>query len=206
VLLLRQPLLSHNMTFDGCSAPEVLGLLALTHWMSEVKPMTRTDDHDGFADDLEDSDEPVPSLSAEEISELAVAAFYNETWGKRPHDDGKTVELSEFAKLHALPGTMHISGLIDIAQITDSLSLLDSGKLATARPPIPPELLKRRAEVRKYAAEVLGSEKAASDWFDKPMTVVLDRRRPAEHLQTLEGCDEVEAFLRSFYPPEGRSD
>jgi hypothetical protein len=174
--------------------------------MSEVETMTRNDDHKKFADDLEDNDESASELSAEEISELAVTAFYNETWGKRPHDDEKTIELSEFAKLHRLPVKMHISGLIDLAQITDSLSLPDGGRLATVRPPIPPELLKRRAEVRKYAVEVLGSERAANDWFDRPMAVVLDRRRPAEHLQTLEGCDEVEAFLRSLYPPEDGSE
>jgi hypothetical protein len=167
--------------------------------------MTPDNDDDKFADDQENTDERGSGLTAEEISEQAVTAFYNETWGKRPDVADTPAEPSEFARLHARPGTMHVSGLIDLAQITDSLFLPDGEKLVAVRPPVPPELLKRRAEVRKYAVEVFGSEKKATEWFEKPMAVVLNRRRPAEHLQTVEGCDEVEAFLRSFYPPEDRS-
>jgi hypothetical protein len=168
--------------------------------------MTPDNDDERFANDQEDTDERESGLTVEEISEQAVTAFYNETWGKRPDVADRTAEPSEFATLHALPGTMHVSGLIDVAQITDSLFLPDGEKLAAVRPQIPPELLKRRAEVRKYAVEVFGSERIANDWFERPMAVVLNRRRPAEHLQTFEGCDEVEAFLRSFYPPEDKSE
>lgn len=168
--------------------------------------MTPDDDDHNFATDREETDEPGSGPTVEEISERAVATFYTETWGKCPAADEMVVELSEFARLHALSGTMHVSGLIELAQITDSLFLPDREKSAALRPAIPPELLKRRAEVRQYAAEVFGSEKKANDWFDRPMAVVLNRRRPAEHLQTLEGCDEVEAFLRSFYPPEDKSE
>jgi len=168
--------------------------------------MTSNDDDHNFATDQEETDEHEPGPTVEEISEQTVAAFYSQTWGKCPAADEQAVELSEFAKLHALPGTMHVSGLIDLAQITDSLFLPDHEKSTAVRPAIPPELLKRRAEVRQYAVEILGSEKKANEWFERPMAVALNRRRPAEHLQTLEGCDEVEAFLRSFYPPEDKSD
>ena len=183
-----------------CSNSSVASIL-----LSEATIVTPNDE-DEFTEDPEDQDESGSGPTAEEISEQAVTAFYNETWGKRSNAVEENIALSEFARLHALPGTMHVSGLTDLAQITDSLFLPDGGKLVAVRSPVPPELLKRRAEVRKYAVEVLGSEKKANDWFDRPMAVVLDRRRPAEHLQTLEGCDEVEAFLRSFYPPDDRSE
>ncbi|MEW7849534.1 antitoxin Xre/MbcA/ParS toxin-binding domain-containing protein [Massilia aurea] len=149
--------------------------------------MTLSNDDDRFANDPEDMDEGSLGLTVEEISEQAVTAFYNETWGKRSNVADRNAEPSEFARLHALPGTMHVSGLIDLAQITDSLFLPDERKLSAVRPPVPLELLKRRAEVRRYAEEVFGSEKKANGWFERPMAVVLNRRRPAEHLQTLEG-------------------
>ena len=168
--------------------------------------MTANDDDHNFATDREEADEHEPGPTVEEISEQAVAAFYSQTWGKFSAADEKAVELSEFARLHALPGTMHVSGLIELAQITDSLFLPDGEKSTAVRPAIPPELLKRRAEVRQYAVDIFGSEKKANEWFERPMAVVLNRRRPAEHLRTLEGCDEVEAFLRSFYPPEDKSE
>ena len=39
------------------------------------------------------------------------------------------------------------------------------------RPPIPPELIERRAKVREYAAKILGSEITANAWFERPMAV-----------------------------------
>lgn len=158
---------------------------------------------DESAPDLEHADgEQNAGLTADEISEQAVAAFYKRTWSAVPSLQETVPEQSAFARMHDSPGTLHVAGLTDIAHITNALFPQNVEGVHPVRPAIPPELIKRRDEVRAYAAKVLKSEKNANEWFERPMTVVLDRKRPAEHLQTLEGCDAVEEFLRTFYPPE----
>lgn len=161
------------------------------------------DTDDEFIHDLDNSsDDTVPELTADEIGERTVAEFYRKTWGERQTPDKADRQQDEPAGFNPGPGTLYVGGLTDIAQITSALFISDIERSPPMRPPISPELIKRRAEVREYAAKILGSERTANAWFERPMAVALGRRRPAEHLQTLEGCDAVEEFLRSLYPPE----
>lgn len=161
------------------------------------------DTDDEFIHDLDNSsDEIVTAMTANEIGERTVAEFYRNTWGERQSSEKADHPQDEPASFTPGPGTLYVGGLTDIAHITRSLFKSDVEGSTPMRPPIPPELIKRRTEVREYAAKILGSEIAANAWFERPMAVALGRRRPADHLQTLEGCDAVEEFLRSLYPPE----
>lgn len=162
------------------------------------------DTDDESTHDLDNSsDDKIPDLTADEIGESTVAEFYRKTWGERLTPQKADHQQDESAGFTTPgPGRLYVGGLTDIAHITSALFKSDDEGSPSMRPPIPPELIKRRAEVREYAAKILGSERTANAWFERPMAVALGRRRPAEHLQTLEGCDAVEEFLRSLYPPE----
>ena len=162
-------------------------------------PKLNTNDSYSQNADAESGDDA--RLTADEIGEHTVAAFFRNTWGE-PASPVQIQELSVFPKLHASLGMLRIAGFTDLAHITGALFKSDVKGGPAMRTAIPPELIKRRTEVREYAAKILGSEQTANAWFERPMAVALGRRRPVEHLQTLEGCDAVEEFLRSLYPPE----
>jgi hypothetical protein len=169
----------------------------------QVKKMSHYDADDEFTNDLEDSpDLTQPDLTADEIGERTVAEFYRKTWGERVTAERVGHEQPATPYVTPSAGTLYIGSLTDIAHITNALFKSDVEETSQMRPTIPPELIKRRDQVREYASKILGSERAANAWFERPMAVALGRRRPVEHLQTLEGCDAVEEFLRSLYPPE----
>jgi hypothetical protein len=168
-----------------------------------VKKMFPDDDDDEFHHNLEDSLDPTQAdLTADEIGERTVAEFYRKTWVERSTAERAEHEQPTIPYVTPSAGTLYIGGLTDIAHITNALFKSDVEETSQMRPTIPPELIKRRDEVREYASKILGSERVANAWFERPMAVALGRRRPVEHLQTLEGCDAVEEFLRSLYPPE----
>ena len=66
----------------------------------------------------------------------------------------------------------------------------------------------KRNEIVTLATAVFGSQQAAVEWLRKP-AVGLNWRRPINLLQTPEGAELVETFLRRLefnrYPPRGRA-
>lgn len=56
------------------------------------------------------------------------------------------------------------------------------------------ELARKRAEIVAKAVEVFGGKQQAKEWLGRP-AMGLDRQRPIELLQTLEGAEIVASFL-----------
>lgn len=152
---------------------------------------------DEQSDDIGRDGETAPEPTADEIGEQIVGNYFIKTWGERPKAETQVVEQSEYARLHESPGTSYVSGLISLGDITSSL--FEPVKPEVLPPPkISPELLARRDEIRALAAEVYGSVAEANRFFERKMTAALDRKRVAEHLNSLEGCDRIEEFLRTI--------
>lgn len=157
---------------------------------------------DEQADDAgRDVDEHVPSLTADEISEQIQSKYFLDVWGpKTEHHPLPPAqpEQSDFARLHEGLGTMHVSGLVHISDMTDSLLTRSTSPTHVARSKIPAELLRRRDEIKELAWKVFGSDRDAVRWFQQPLNSF--KGPPQSLLKTFEGCDELENFLRSLYP------
>jgi uncharacterized protein (DUF2384 family) len=84
----------------------------------------------------------------------------------------------------------YIGGLIKAADIVESLipQLEQAKQLPRAK--IPAEVLRRLDEIRVLAVRVLGSPRDTEQWLQGPIRSALEGRRPAELLQTLEGCEK----------------
>lgn len=139
-----------------------------------------------------------PELSAEEIGEQVMESYFARAWGARPAN-AAPLELNDFERLHRSTNTMYVSGLVRLADITEALKLKKEQSREPPRAKIPADVLRRRDEIRLLAAKVLKSPRDAERWLETPIRYALKGRRPAELLQTLEGCDEVERLLNTLY-------
>lgn len=158
-------------------------------------------DDDNGKPTSQEGDEPSSDqeLNADDIGERVMANYFSAAWGPKPVQPDLPPQPSNFARLHRSPATMYVSGLIDVAEIQSELLVCRLPERAPVHPKMSPELLRRRDEVRALAEKMLGSPRDAKRWLETPLKFALDRKRPAEWLQTLEGCDKVEEFLNNLY-------
>lgn len=139
-----------------------------------------------------------PGPTADEIGEQFVGSYFAKAWGVRPHD-AAPLELNDYERLHRSPNTMYVGGLVKIADIAETLIPRPEQARQLPRAKIPAEVLRRRDEIRVLAVKVLGSPREAEQWLERPIRFALEGRRPAELLQTLEGCEKVEQLLKTLY-------
>ena len=154
-------------------------------------------DDDQAAPPFSDHDEG-PGPTADEIGEQVVGSYFAKTWGARPLDTAP-LELNDFKRLHRSPNTMYVGGLVKVAEIAETVISRPEQTRQPSRVKIPAEVLRRRDEIRVLAVKVLGSPREAEHWLERPIRFALEGRRPAELLQTLEGCDKVEHLLKNLY-------
>jgi hypothetical protein len=155
-------------------------------------------DDDDQADTPSSEHDQGPGPTADEIGEQLVDSYFAKTWGARPLN-AAPLELNDFERLHRSPNTMYVGGLVKVAEITETLIPRPEQTRQLPRAKIPAEVLRRRDEIRVLAVKVLGSPRDAEQWLEKPIRFALEGRRPAELLQTLEGCDKVEQVLKNLY-------
>ncbi|QYF99651.1 MbcA/ParS/Xre antitoxin family protein [Massilia sp. NP310] len=193
--LLSQPLLSHN----------------IKHLPFFESTMLMTTDADDF-----DNDEGKPQETADDIAMRAVTDFYA-NW----KCEGAIISHEPLdEQSHAQSDLKsHLYSKDVIGEPTDITSILRRALPATLTPLAPPgyngslppsmgresrfsrELLERRLEVRALADKLLGSRGAAQRWFATPFRHQLMGNRPIDFMESVGGCDEVERFLLSLYPP-----
>jgi hypothetical protein len=148
---------------------------------------TQTSDHD---------QEPQPT--ADEIGEQIVGSYFATTWGARPLN-APPLALPDFEQPASPPNTIYLGGLVKVADIVGPIFAQSEQVEPLPRTKIPAEVLRRRDEIRVLAVQVLESPSEAERWLKTPIRFALEGRRPAELLQTLEGCDKVEELLRTLY-------
>jgi len=148
---------------------------------------------------FDDNNEQKRELTADEIGERAVDRYFEDTWGPKTANVPLTPEQSDYARLHQSAGTMHISGLVHIADVTEALIAPEAEEAPAVRPKIPAELLQRRDEIIKLAVKVYESEDEVVAWLDRSLRT-FNGKSARDLLRTLDGCDQAEVFLRSLYP------
>jgi hypothetical protein len=157
--------------------------------------MSQDDDRaDSPSSDHDQGSEP----TADEIGEQVVGNYFAKTWGSRPFNSAP-LELNDFERLHRSPNTMYVGGLVRVADIAENLVPKPGPGTQLPRAKIPAEVLRRRDEIRVLAVKVLGSPREAEHWLERPIRFALEGRRPAELLQTHEGCDKIEQLLKNLY-------
>jgi hypothetical protein len=155
--------------------------------------------HDDDQADTPPSDhDQGPGPTAEEIGEQVVSSYFAKTWGARPLD-APQLEPITLEQPESPPNTIYISGLIKASVIVESLLPESEQVRQLPLAKIPAEVLRRRDEIRVLAVKVLGTPREAERWLERPIRFALEGRRPAELLQTLEGCDKVEELLNNLY-------
>lgn len=154
--------------------------------------------NDDQADTPSSDHDQGPGPTADEIGEQAVGDYFAKTWGARP-PNAAPLESSERERQHQAPNTIYVSGFIKAADIAEPLIRRPEQTGQLPRTKIPAEVLQRRDEIRVLAVKVLGSPGEAERWLRTPMRVALEGLKPAELLQTLEGCDKVERLLKTLY-------
>lgn len=156
-------------------------------------------DDDQVDHPFDDIDEQKPRLTADEIGDQVVGRYFEDTWGPKTVNEPLMPEQSDYARLHQSAGTMHVSGFVHIADVTEALLAPEAEEVPMVQTKIPPELLQRRDQIVELAVKVYQSEKKVTAWLDRSL-VTFSGKRPRDLLKTLEGCDEAEEFLRSLYP------
>jgi uncharacterized protein (DUF2384 family) len=154
--------------------------------------------NDDQAETPSSDDDQVPGPTADEIGEQVVGSYFAQTWGARPLN-AASLELNDFERLHRSPNTIYVGGLVKVTDITETLIPRREQESQLTRIKIPAEVLRRRDEIRLLAVKVLGSPREAEYWLERPIRFALEGRRPAELLNTLEGCDKVEQLLKNLY-------
>lgn len=163
--------------------------------MQSLKRKTRKTTESELAEDHERRDEsperePVED-AVEEIAERIVNAYF--ATPSVPAEDEPEMDREETPQIIEGGGVIYTAGFNRASRL---ISGIPAPQQSEARAKQSPELLLRKAEVRLLAEQVLGGRPAAIRWMEKPLIFHFSGRRPAEVMATLEGCDEVEAFLR----------
>lgn len=155
--------------------------------------------HRSEHDDADSPDETTDPIyfheTADEFAERHVSKFFDGAKGPLDESDETAADNNDANSPLSGDGIIYISGLNRAAHLLASAAM---PKNHEARPKQPLELLTRKAEVRLLAEKVLGSREASLRWMEKKMLHALGKRRPSEVMATMEGCDEVEQFLRTL--------
>lgn len=154
--------------------------------------------HEDEQTDTPSSDDHELAPTADEIGEQIVGSYFATTWGTRPLD-AALLELNDIEQSKWPPNTLYIGGLVKAADIVEPLISQSEQARKLLHAKIPAEVMRRRDEIRVLAVKVLGSPRQAEQWLEKPIRFALEGQRPAELLQTLEGCEKVEQLLNTLY-------
>jgi hypothetical protein len=157
--------------------------------------MSHEDNHAGTQPSNHDQE---PGPTADEIGEQIVESYFATAWGTRPLN-AEPLEPNDFERPESPANAIYIGGLLKAANILKPLIPQPEQAKPMPRAKIPAEVLERLDEIRELAVKVLGSPRDAEQWFQRPIRFALEGRRPAELLQTLEGCEKVEQLLKNLY-------
>ena len=165
------------------------------------------------ADELDDNN-PKPTETADDIARRAVDDFYA-TWkaegstGHCVHDEDVLPHRTPRSYLYSQDVIVEPTDITNVLRRALPVTLIPPSILGTdGRSPhstdnesrFAEELEARQQEVRTLAEELLGSPGAAQRWFATSFRYEL-KGRPTDFMRSLSGCDEVERFLLSLYPP-----
>lgn len=160
---------------------------------------TKALSEDGSDTDLdEDSCSQPEQLSADEIAEGYVSKFFGATPMPAPDEDDEPPHNE--SPIPRGDGIIYVGGFHKAGQLVASAPLADEGSPVRAKQA--PELLRRKAEVRQLAENVLDGRAAAMRWMEQPLRFAFKGMTPAAKMATFEGCDEVEAFLLTLRTDE----
>lgn len=138
-----------------------------------------------------------PDFLVDDMVEQVVERFYAE-WKAATTDGGVAPVATAPSPKPQLTGEgiapAHISAILK--------GVFAPGTRGKPRPYFSPQLAARRHMIRALAEDLLGSNCSARRWFATPFKHALGGSTPIDLMETMDGCERVDRFLRSLYPSE----